>query len=98
MNRPPCNLSAKDYMEGNEMADIEMREKRDGLRMILMFYRNQGQLSLVEKNTGIPKDILRKFCDGENCLTPEQDKLLREPLKEYGSKDVEVSIKLDIKP
>lgn len=79
------------------MADIEIRGKRDGLRMMLMCYRNHGQLSLVEKNTGVPRDILKRFCDGEDCLTPEQDKLLREPLKEYGSRDVEVSIKLDVK-
>lgn len=77
------------------MADI--KAKRDGLRMILMFYRNQGQLSTVEMNTGVPKDILKRFCDGEDCLTPEQDELLRKPLKEYGSKNVEVSIKLDAK-
>ena len=79
------------------MSDIEIKEKRDGLRMILMFYRNQGNLSIVEKNTGVPKDVLRRFCDGEDCLTPEQDKILREPLEEYGSKDVKVSAKFDIK-
>ncbi len=79
------------------MSDIEITEKRDGLRMMLMFYCNQGQLSVVEKNTGVPKNILERFCKGENCLTPEQDKLLREPLQEYGSKDVEVSVKLDVK-
>lgn len=78
------------------MTDIEIKEKRDGLRMMLMFYRNHGQLSVVEKNTGVPKDILARFCDGEDCLTPEQDKILREPLHEYGSKEVKVSIKLDI--
>lgn len=79
------------------MADIEIKEKRDGLRMMLMYYRIQGQLSRVEKATGVSKDVLRRFCDGEDCLTPEQDRLLRKPLKEYGSKDVEVSIKLDVK-
>jgi len=78
------------------MDDVKYTKKRDGLRMMLMFYRNHGNLSIVNQNTGVSTDILRRFCDGEDCLTAEQDKALREPLGAYGSKEVKVSV--DLKP
>jgi len=59
---------------------------RDGLRLILMFYRNHRNLRLVEQNTGVPVEKLTRFCDGEDCLTPEEDAKLRKPLDEFGGK------------
>jgi len=64
----------------------EQTKQHDGLRLMLQFYMNQGQLISVERNTGVPKELLQRFCAGEDCLSPEQDRILREPLKEYGSK------------
>lgn len=58
--------------------------KRDGLRLMLMSYRNFGRLSQVEKATGVPVSVLKGFIDKAQELTPEQDKSLREPLKEFG--------------
>ena len=74
----------------------EIKETRieDGLRLMLKFYRNMSRLSVVSKQTGVPIEILKRFCDGEDCLTPEQDGILRKPLKEFGSKEVKVSVHL----
>lgn len=56
----------------------------DGLRLMLKYYRNHGSLHLVHQKTGVSMDKLKRFCDGEDCLTSEEDKILREPLKEFG--------------
>lgn len=80
--------------EINKLEPIKFTEKRDGLRMMLECYRNFGALRQVSTQTGAPVEILKRFCNGEDCLTAEQDKTLRAPLGVYGSKNVVVSVDL----
>lgn len=61
-----------------------MSSTYDGLKLILQYYANFKQLGQVSKNTGIPVQVLKDFLDGKIELTTEQDKILREPLKEFG--------------
>lgn len=74
--------------------EIKETYTEDGLRLMLKYYRNMGRLSVVSKKTGISVETLKRFTDGKDCLTAEQDKILRAPLKEYGSKQVKVSVNL----
>lgn len=47
----------------------------DGIEMLVRFYANHGQLSKVEKTTGVPRERLKAWLDGSELLAKDRKAL-----------------------
>ena len=54
----------------------------DGLKLIVQFYSNHGQLNKVKERTGVPVDNLKKWLDGGE-LSKEDRRAMEQPLDKH---------------